>query len=459
LTVSPRFQQNGAIRGRIPKALTVWFAIGGSCLAAETAQEIYAKYATSIVTITTLDECLFPLEQGSGIIIKTQKEIGSFILTNYHVIRRASLIVVKTKSGAKLEGSVCYFDEQSDIALLRTGQIDVGDAPQAASAVETGSRVFTIGTPHGLGWTISDGIVSAVRVVNGSEPVQFTAPMSPGSSGGPLFDAKGDLIGITSFKARDGENLNFAIRLNPSARKELEKHLWRGERAEQIRDGDELRIGHFEESQAWMERSERAKSWNAHTTVIKELFKESAENNKSISQADRVAEHKEVLTKLPNERAKTRGGLLSGRLWEAGAARFELFPEDSEGWELSLNAALDSKTLDRLLAIGIKKWPHSPDVLKTVLGDLTLNKPDAAMKIIEEVSESLPSRKDIDSLLRSVASDRSETEREVLKDRLEQMAAALRLEATFVGDKYTERSRIVAQTLVVKGWKRSRWDD
>ncbi len=453
----PRLQHNGAIRGWIPKALTVWFAIGGSCLAAETAQEIYARYANSVVTITTLDECLLPLEQGSGIIIKTQKEIGSFVLTNYHIIRRARLIVVNTKSGAKLEGSVCYFDEPSDIALLRTGQIDVGDAPQAASAVETGSRVFTIGTPHGLGWTISDGIVSAVRVANGAELVQFTAPVSPGSSGGPLFDAKGDLIGITSFRARGGENLNFAVRLNPAARKELEKHFWRGDYAWQV-GCPELCVGHFEKGRAWMERSEKAKSWNAHTAVIEELQKEIL--GRSITQAERDAENKEFMRKSSHERPRTRGGVLSERFSHALLARFEIFPEDSEGWQIGLDAETDTKAFDRLLSIGMERWPHSPDAHKTVVATLVdLNKEDVAMKMIEEMSESLPSRKDVDSLLRSVASDRAETETDVLKDRLEQMAAALRLEERVVGDKYTERNRIVTQTLVVKGWKRSRWDD
>ena len=152
--------------------------------------------------------------------------------------------------------------------------------------------------------------------------------------------------------------------------------------------------------------------------------------------------------------------MLSERFSHALLARFEIFPEDSEGWQIGLDAETDTKAFDRLLSIGMERWPHSPDAHKTVVATLVdLNKEDVAMKMIEEMSESLPSRKDVDSLLRSVASDRAETETDVLKDRLEQMAAALRLEERVVGDKYTERNRIVTQTLVVKGWKRSRWDD
>jgi serine protease Do len=69
----------------------------------------------------------------------------------------------------------------------------------------------TIGNPSGLTSTLSEGIISGLRTQRGVRYVQTSAPISPGSSGGGLFDERGNLLGITSFKIEDAENLNFAI--------------------------------------------------------------------------------------------------------------------------------------------------------------------------------------------------------------------------------------------------------
>jgi hypothetical protein len=77
--------------------------------------------------------------------------------------------------------------------------------------VRTGQRVYAIGSPQGLELTISEGIVSALRKVEEGTVIQTTAPISPGSSGGGLFDLSGHLIGIMTFQHRYGQNLNFAL--------------------------------------------------------------------------------------------------------------------------------------------------------------------------------------------------------------------------------------------------------
>ena len=71
--------------------------------------------------------------------------------------------------------------------------------------------MFAIGSPQGLELTISDGIVSGMRDLPQGRVIQTTAPISPGSSGGPLFDAYGRLVGIMTFQHRSGQNLNFAV--------------------------------------------------------------------------------------------------------------------------------------------------------------------------------------------------------------------------------------------------------
>ena len=77
--------------------------------------------------------------------------------------------------------------------------------------VRTGQKVFAIGAPQGLELTISEGIVSSLRETKLGTVIQTTAPISPGSSGGGLFNVSGQLIGITTFQSKTGQNLNFAV--------------------------------------------------------------------------------------------------------------------------------------------------------------------------------------------------------------------------------------------------------
>jgi hypothetical protein len=90
---------------------------------------------------------------------------------------------------------------------LRAPAIPLG----SVSSLRTGQRVFAIGAPVGLELTISEGIVSALREVDEGTVIQTSAPISPGSSGGGLFDLSGHLVGITTFQHRYGQNLNFAL--------------------------------------------------------------------------------------------------------------------------------------------------------------------------------------------------------------------------------------------------------
>jgi S1-C subfamily serine protease len=71
--------------------------------------------------------------------------------------------------------------------------------------------VYAIGTPQGLERTLSQGLVSAMRETSEGTVIQTSAPISPGSSGGGLFDTQGQLVGITTFQTKTGQNLNFAI--------------------------------------------------------------------------------------------------------------------------------------------------------------------------------------------------------------------------------------------------------
>lgn len=80
----------------------------------------------------------------------------------------------------------------------------------SVGSLRIGQRVYALGAPYGLDLTISEGIVSSLRTISAGTVIQTTAPVSPGSSGGGLFDGSGNLVGIVTFQHRYGQNLNFA---------------------------------------------------------------------------------------------------------------------------------------------------------------------------------------------------------------------------------------------------------
>jgi hypothetical protein len=144
--------------------------------------------------------------QGSAVVIAKDTAV-----TNFHVVKGAKKITV-TQGGTTVDATLLRFDEKRDVALLTFTGLD--RRPVAVASVKTvkvGDKVYAVGAPHGLELTLSDGLVSSLREgAKGEAPtIQTTAPISPGSSGGGLFDGRGRLVGITTFQT-SGQNLNFA---------------------------------------------------------------------------------------------------------------------------------------------------------------------------------------------------------------------------------------------------------
>ena len=172
----------------------------------------------AVVSIIVSDKDGHPVAQGSGFVISKDGRI----VTNYHVIETGRSAIVKLPDGAFfVVDGVLAFDKGRDVAVIKAhGEnfrtVTLGDSDR----VQVGAAVVAIGNPLSLESTVSNGIVSGIRNIEkeGGTFLQTTAPISPGSSGGPLFSMTGEVIGITTLYLKGGENLNFAIPINDEKR-------------------------------------------------------------------------------------------------------------------------------------------------------------------------------------------------------------------------------------------------
>jgi S1-C subfamily serine protease len=146
--------------------------------------------------------------QGSAVAVSSKESI-----TNCHVVARAKTITLANAT-TTLRAEVIAADRKTDRCYLRVlnGQLEPVRGFRDYTTLSVGEAVFTIGSPAGLTNTLGQGLLSGLRRSEDDvEYVQITAPVSPGSSGGGVFDDRGNLIGITTFTIRDAQNLNFAI--------------------------------------------------------------------------------------------------------------------------------------------------------------------------------------------------------------------------------------------------------
>lgn len=121
-------------------------------------------------------------------------------------------MVTLLREGDKRAARVTAANPDSDRCVLTvSGTLPTWVKVRPYADVKVGEHAYTIGTPKGLELTLAEGIVSSKRSADGTRYIQTSAPISPGSSGGGLFDAQGNLIGITTFMLKDSQNLNFAI--------------------------------------------------------------------------------------------------------------------------------------------------------------------------------------------------------------------------------------------------------
>ncbi len=177
---------------------------------APTIRQIVDREKPAIVAIYAADGG-GNVAQGTGFIVRS----NGVILTNFHVIRGAQQAIVKLRTGEVYDRVwVLDYDAFRDLAVLKIQATRLPTVQLGPSEdVDVGDVVIAIGNPKGMEHTVSDGIVSAKRVVEGTEYIQMTAAISPGSSGGPLYSARGKVIGITTLTRADAQMMNFAVPL------------------------------------------------------------------------------------------------------------------------------------------------------------------------------------------------------------------------------------------------------
>jgi S1-C subfamily serine protease len=163
-------------------------------------------------------EDVFDKASGAVYVVKADRRLGSAVaisdselLTNCHVVGDLAEVKI-ARAKAELPAKVVSRNADADRCVLRTAtKLANWVTVRPYDDIKVGERAITIGTPQGLELTAAEGIVSSKRLYNQSRVVQTSAPISQGSSGGGLFDARGHLLGITTFYFRGGQNLNFAV--------------------------------------------------------------------------------------------------------------------------------------------------------------------------------------------------------------------------------------------------------
>ncbi len=188
--------------------LLIAFLIVKFCYAQDT-KEVAGKILSSTVSMITKDKDFQTLALGSGFITDNEE-----VVTNLHVVEGAKhVFVIKNKSVEEI-GSSGYIslDKENDIILLKVPGL-IGEKLEISQTTfpQIGEQIFVAGNPKGLSGTFSDGLVSGIRELENRKLIQISAPISPGSSGGPVVDKSSSLIGVSVGGISDGQNLNFAI--------------------------------------------------------------------------------------------------------------------------------------------------------------------------------------------------------------------------------------------------------
>lgn len=189
-------------------ALSVAIGLSADPAPAQSASAAVRDAARHVVMLRGFDAEGQVTAQGSGFYFGPGR-----IATNYHVIAGATTVRIIGTDGDTLAATTYAeaADAELDLAILPAPEGHSGGLWLETLYPDVGDRVWAYGSPKGLAGTMTDGIISAVRERGGRTVLQISAPISPGSSGGPVLDAHGRVLGVTVSSVRGGQNLNFAV--------------------------------------------------------------------------------------------------------------------------------------------------------------------------------------------------------------------------------------------------------
>jgi Tfp pilus assembly protein PilF len=178
-----------------------------------TAQKLFEKNTGTVVVIKCYDPGGEFKSQGSGVIINDK----GILVTNFHVFAGSDKMEILHNDTSIGYSEILGINIEKDVMIVKLinnnyPQISVGNS----SDLKIGEKVYAIGSPLGMENSISEGITSGFRTIgeNKRNMIQITASISPGSSGGAVFNSQGELVGISTLKMRKGENMNFMIPIN-----------------------------------------------------------------------------------------------------------------------------------------------------------------------------------------------------------------------------------------------------
>lgn len=192
-----------------PVPLQISPANAGSAVREMSAETIFERFASRVLFLVcdeSADESLL----ASGVLVSPD----GFVFTNAHVVegcRNMTATQIHKKSRQPYIPVLKYYDERNDVAVLKIAGRGFDYFGVSAREARIGERVYAIGNPRGLEQSISEGIISGNREFDDSSWIQHSAPISPGSSGGALVSANGELLGINSRSRVDSQNINFAV--------------------------------------------------------------------------------------------------------------------------------------------------------------------------------------------------------------------------------------------------------
>jgi tetratricopeptide (TPR) repeat protein len=201
--------KNYPLDKNIPNSVSL--STNDNSLEGKSPQKLFEQFSPAVVTID-VKMSSGASELGSGFII----EPNGIVVTNYHVISEAKEIKIKLKDQREYQVEyIIGYDTNKDFCIFKINALNLPFIPIGdSSQIGAGERVYVIGNPLGFDYTISDGLISSFRNILETQWIQISAPISKGSSGSPVINFNGKVIGIVTFMMPEGQNLNFALPIN-----------------------------------------------------------------------------------------------------------------------------------------------------------------------------------------------------------------------------------------------------